>query len=111
MFNKHVKEDKAALSSFKRNLKQDELFTKKIIDKLLNIYKHCSLYCYNEINKFYLLCSFLKVISMNVNVKNKYFDLYFAIIYIAKKIYYEYMYMNIKQRTYACKLLGNSYEN
>ena len=26
LFNKHVKEDKTALSSFKRNLKQDELF-------------------------------------------------------------------------------------
>ena len=106
----NVEMEKRYLIVFENKLKNDYLFARKVIDKMLVLFKARYYYKFDNYSKFIIFSDILRDITMNPDVQSKIFELNFAIIYIAEKTFYQFD-TDQNKRIYMCKVLSDTYQN
>ena len=106
--NKPINFNPKLLSLFENKLKIDSKFAKTILDKMLQEhFIHKLNYQFKNIDNFNCLGQILNDIALNKDISdytNKNFEINFAIIYIAEKVFFEDEKSNNKK--YICSILA-----
>lgn len=100
--------DKKLIVEFENKLKTDQVFAKRVVDKMLPMFSSVTHYKFSDKEKFELFSQFIVDICMNSNVQKGIFDLNFALIFIAEKTFYQ---SDLFHKFYLCKSLSNKYDN
>lgn len=106
----NVNMEKRYLIIFENKLKNDTTFAKKVVDKMLLLYKSRYSFRFDNFEKFTIFCDILKDVSMNQELQNNMFEINFALVFIAEKTYYQSK-EDPNKKVYMTRLLSDSYQN